>query len=250
MNTLVLDRHRIFALPSNQIVVGFMEGNPHQDSPKRLLFCMHRSLLVLIFLVISTVVVRVLLVSDPSTVGRDFNEIRTVPDAIEKRILEATHYDCHRWLFEQQPIVIESDELELNPEFNPEFNGSMNWHQLVLQLSLQQFDPDAVVAILPGEDGQPGVAGIDDNANGVTDDRSELGATHSDDRCETMSSREARQTSPRPLVLQRGAFVPVDSANAVLKDAEQRIEVLGEWKGKAFSFLLTNQTFFSNEEIP
>jgi hypothetical protein len=75
----------------------------------------------------------------------------------------------------------------------------------------QQFDPDALVVVKCGPDGAPGVAGRDDDANGIVDDASELGASRSDDVCEAIpssddSSEALNPTQPR-LVLQHGAFV-------------------------------------------
>lgn len=107
-----------------------------------------------------------------------------------------------------------------------------------IKMELQQYDPTAVVAILPGLDGQPGVAGVDDDGNGAVDDRSELGATHSDDRCETMSLTKSKSISPKPLVLQRGAFVVVNSASELLADAEQRVHVSLEIEGQVSEFLI------------
>ena len=120
--------------------------------------------------------------------------------------------------------------------------------QTKIQLKVQQFDPGAVVAILPGLDGKPGVAGVDDNGNGQTDERIELGATQSDDRCLAMNGDVARAMNPRPLILQRGAFVPVVSPTDLVPDAEQRLEVKVEQQldspGAGFSLLITDRKPF------
>jgi hypothetical protein len=49
-------------------------------------------------------------------------------------------------------------------------------------LSLWVWDPTVPVYVTAGPDGQPGIAGIDDDGDGVIDDLGELGASHSDDR--------------------------------------------------------------------
>ena len=53
--------------------------------------------------------------------------------------------------------------------------------------------------------------GVDDGANGMVDERGELGATGSDDVCQVIFGDEAALVSEqplelRPLVLQHGAF--------------------------------------------
>ena len=70
-----------------------------------------------------------------------------------------------------------------------------------------------VFAAQSGPDWMPGVSGTDDNMNGITDDRSELGATRSDDVCMTLTPIEAKSLSrDEVMVLQQGAFVPVDES--------------------------------------
>jgi hypothetical protein len=44
--------------------------------------------------------------------------------------------------------------------------------------------------------------------------------------------------SPKPLVLQRGAFVVVNSANELLLDAEQRVHVSVEMGNQVSEFLI------------
>lgn len=84
----------------------------------------------------------------------------------------------------------------------------------VASIQYQEFDPTAVVAVRPGPDRLPGVAGADDNRNGVIDDRLELGATRSDDRCSVLTREQLDATSKDDLlVLQRGAFVSVNKAD-------------------------------------
>ncbi len=74
----------------------------------------------------------------------------------------------------------------------------------------QQFDPAAVVAVQAGPDAMPGVAGADDNSNGVIDDRLELGATRSDDVCSVLTKSQLDNLpSDQIMVLDHGAFVPL-----------------------------------------
>lgn len=88
----------------------------------------------------------------------------------------------------------------------------------VTRVEIQCFDPDAVVLIQVGRDRKPGVAGFDDNRNGVVDDRSELGASYSDDVCSVATTDPQDENS---LPVQYGAFVPIDSDRASLSQASQ-----------------------------
>ncbi|MEC7679896.1 MAG: hypothetical protein VX694_11545, partial [Planctomycetota bacterium] len=58
----------------------------------------------------------------------------------------------------------------------------------------------------------------------------------------------ARAMNPRPLILQRGAFVPVVSPTDLVPDAEQRLEVKVEQQldrpGAGFSFLINDRKPF------
>ena len=119
-------------------------------------------------------------------------------------------------------------------------------------LRMLQFDPSAVVVILPGADAQPGVAGVDDNGNGGTDDHFELGATKSDDCCQVIKVEVARSMNPRPLVLQRGAFVHVKSKDDLISGAQQRLQVVINAVSDPdvsdethnFSFMITDSPLF------
>ena len=79
-------------------------------------------------------------------------------------------------------------------------------------VSLEFFDPRAAVRLTPGEDEQPGHAGIDDDVDGVVDNRSELGAMYSDDRCLAPSDAgyDEALSDARCVTITRGAYVPVD----------------------------------------
>jgi len=92
-------------------------------------------------------------------------------------------------------------------------NDSMLEELGVTGVEYQCFDPDAVVVVRPGLDSMPGVAGTDDNMNGIVDDRLELGATRSDDVCTVLTADQLNQI-PRDevMVLQRGSFVPANES--------------------------------------
>lgn len=79
----------------------------------------------------------------------------------------------------------------------------------------QAFDPEARIGVDAGPDGRPGIAWVDDGANGIVDDVVELGATGSDDRLIVLSGDEFA-ADPQRLgsVLQRGAWVDVDDMAA------------------------------------
>jgi hypothetical protein len=79
------------------------------------------------------------------------------------------------------------------------------------------FDPDALVIIDPGPDGLPGRANVDDGGNGVVDERSELGATGSDDVCRVVFGSDAasfkqQMDNPPAVIAQRGAFRPLQNS--------------------------------------
>ncbi|MBL6723864.1 MAG: hypothetical protein ISQ09_02110 [Rubripirellula sp.] len=189
---------------------------------------MHRSLLHVMLAILFVAIIKSWLPPEISRVNPSDRSSDALVDAIKDRIEQATMRDIDAWLFRQQTFVV---EIQSQP-------------RATVRVSLQQFDPRAVVAILPGKDLQPGVAGVDDNGNGVTDDRGELGATHSDDRCEAMSAEVAQSMGVRPLVLQRGAFMSVAASDQILPGAQQRIQVVCDSNEQTFSFLIADGTTF------
>ena len=120
-------------------------------------------------------------------------------------------------------ILASPQPIELNQP------SPINAHRKVTHL----FDPDALIIIGPGADRLPGRAGIDDGGNGVTDERTELGATGSDDVCRVVFGDEAARISdddstsvliaqpsvlivqPSVLIVQRGAFRPASHSDVV-----------------------------------
>ncbi len=132
-------------------------------------------------------------------------------------------------------------------EFLFEENGD---RLIITGIENQIFDSNALVVMQPGPDRQPGVADVDDNANGVVDDVSEMGATRSDDLCvvrrkSDMNPREGDvDADPREptLVLQRGAFVPVDSADVLSPGQRRRAVVMGRFPGDPWSFQVDWET--------
>jgi hypothetical protein len=103
-------------------------------------------------------------------------------------------------------------------------------------IQFEQFQPQALVFMQPGPDGQPGEAGVDDNGNGIIDDKSELGATRTDD---VLNVTAGQIESDRPtLVLQRGAFVPVSRQAALRGDQPWHAVVRGHSSGETWSFVL------------
>lgn len=110
-------------------------------------------------------------------------------------------------------------------------------HPAITGAQWQRFDAGAVVAMRPGADGQPGMAGIDDNGNGAIDDVSELGATASDDVCLVADAVEARRLAAPVLILQQGAYVPT-SVGELSGDDQARVVVYGRFGDDRWSFLL------------
>ncbi|MCO8123650.1 hypothetical protein NHH03_18030 [Stieleria sp. TO1_6] len=98
--------------------------------------------------------------------------------------------------------------------------------QGIRQLQRFVFDPEAAVYLGVGDDGAPGQAGLDDNANGIPDDPSEIGAVGSDDTCVSPADDHylAVQQSSQSVVVSRGAWV---ASNAPSESARYRIPSLG-----------------------
>ena len=122
---------------------------------------------------------------------------------------------------------IQSDLRSLNPEL-------FSHHQLIWQ----KFDPAARVRLLPGLDQQPGTIDVDDNANGVVDDASELGATFSDDLCVVETSQEPASQIEPSIVLQRGAYVTAEKRFTQPTRYHDRILVLHQGQNDSWSFVL------------
>lgn len=106
------------------------------------------------------------------------------------------------------------------------------------RIELERFDPQALVVIRPGADGKPGTAGIDDNGDGIVDNRIELGATRSDDQCVVVAAGDTVSTDPTRLVLQRGAFAPETSAAESDQPPRRRAIVIGHSDKEPWSFLV------------
>lgn len=64
-----------------------------------------------------------------------------------------------------------------------------------------------------GKDAQPGQAGLDDNRNGIIDDRNEIGAVGSDDVCLAPADHgyDQMHADPNTIVISHGAYVVGES---------------------------------------
>lgn len=114
--------------------------------------------------------------------------------------------DCVRQFLHDRGSMTNDSFPTIEVTNTPRLRSLLDHH--VTRIEFQRFDPQAVVLIRPGPDRQPGAAGVDDDRNGIIDDRSELGATHSDDVC---SVERGNDHDKDALVLQYGAFVPASS---------------------------------------
>ena len=87
------------------------------------------------------------------------------------------------------------------------------------------FDPNAIVYLVPGIDGQPGQADKDDNFDGVVDNVGEMGAVGSDDQCLAPWSDNYTNVSTieKAVPISNGVFVVVP--DAVDSDASERFIV-------------------------
>ncbi len=82
------------------------------------------------------------------------------------------------------------------------------------RLSVHRWDESAPVYVTVGADGKPGIAGIDDDGDGVIDDLGELGATGSDDRVVAPQQPGYRAAAAGEIVsrvISRGALVAIES---------------------------------------
>lgn len=78
--------------------------------------------------------------------------------------------------------------------------------------SVLRWDANAAVYLTAGPDGAPGIAGVDDNGDGIVDHLSELGATGSDDRVVAPGQQGYRAAARGDVisrVVSRGALVPL-----------------------------------------
>jgi hypothetical protein len=93
------------------------------------------------------------------------------------------------------------------------------------------WDKDASVYVTVGRDRRPGVAGVDDDGNGIDDDRSELGATGSDDTVLTPDDDgyvEAVNGSVLAVLLSRGAMRKVVGDAVIEGPGQVRIDLIDE----------------------
>ena len=102
-------------------------------------------------------------------------------------------------------------------------------------LRLYQWDAETPVYVAAGEDAMPGVAGVDDDGNGVVDDSRELGATGSDDVMLTPLDDgydDARQGRVTALAISRGAMIPTPilapEATIIAAPAHVRIDLVDD----------------------
>ena len=95
------------------------------------------------------------------------------------------------------------------------------------------WDKNAAVYVTAGSDEKPGVRGVDDEGNGIVDDRSELGATGSDDLILTPtdpSYEDARQGKVIGFVISRGAMIPTPKTTTLSAPTQIRIDLLDDQK--------------------
>ena len=93
------------------------------------------------------------------------------------------------------------------------------------------FDPSAEVVLGPGDDLRPGKASVDDDADGVVDNSSELGAMYSDDVClaPTDDGYSRALASDACKVISRGAYV-LDNGKS--DDRPSRLVLSGRANGR------------------
>lgn len=100
-----------------------------------------------------------------------------------------------------------------------------------LTIQVSRWDPQAVVYVSAGSDAQPGVAGVDDEGNGVVDDPAELGATGSDDEVLTPEHPDYPKAQVQALTamrLSRGAMREVRGDAVIQGPGQVRIDWIGD----------------------
>ena len=100
-------------------------------------------------------------------------------------------------------------------------------------------DPSATVLLCGGLDARPGKADVDDDADGVVDNASELGAMYSDDVClaPTDHGYTYALQSEACKVISRGAYV-AENAKKTRKEQPHRIKLIGQQGGKRWERLV------------
>ena len=95
------------------------------------------------------------------------------------------------------------------------------------------FDPAAEVLLAPGGDLRPGQAEVDDDADGVVDNSSELGAMYSDDVCLTPTDHgySLARTNEACKVISRGAYILDDGKS---DNRPSRLVLSGRFDGRAW----------------
>lgn len=136
-----------------------------------------------------------------------------------------------QWLASVSPLPADSKGVISDSELDPKL-ATLG----VTRIEFQSFDPQALVVIRPGADGQPGVAGVDDNGDALVDNRLELGATRSDDQCVVISPDDNVAENEMMLVLQRGAYVLSNTSNG--SGHRPRAVVFGESIDSPWSFIV------------
>ena len=93
------------------------------------------------------------------------------------------------------------------------------------------FDPAAEVLLAPGGDLRPGQAEVDDDADGVVDNSSELGAMYSDDLCLTPTDEgySLARTNEDYKVISRNAYIFDDDRS---DDRPSRLVLSGRSNGQ------------------
>ncbi len=98
-------------------------------------------------------------------------------------------------------------------------------------MQLLAWDPSALVYVTVGLDMKPGVAAVDDDGNGVVDDRGELGATGTDDRVLTpgdVGYQDAEAGSVMAAVLSRGAMRRVEGDAVIEGPGQVQIDAIDD----------------------
>lgn len=105
-----------------------------------------------------------------------------------------------------------------------------DWPQLPSsheRLEVWVWDAQVPVYVTAGADGAPGIAGVDDDRDGVIDDLGELGASGSDDRVVAPGDAGYEEAAAGEIiarVIDRGALVPVADSLVLDADAGETVQ--------------------------
>ena len=144
-------------------------------------------------------------------------------------VYQTNRFD-HRHMLTASPLVQLNDE-PLGELFVDHLVSNFIDEHPQTTVVVSSWDPSALVYVTVGLDMKPGAAAVDDDGNGVVDDRGELGATGTDDQVLTpgdVGYQDAEAGKVMAAVLSRGAMRRVEGDAAIEGPGQVRIDVIDD----------------------